>query len=129
LVFPSVEFAVFFPVVLDLSWALMPDPRLWKPFALAVSYLFYAAADPKFCVLLAAVTLANQHRARHPRRHGLRPARPRPASPTAALVDAARDSSPADARAGISLAHTAPSRPRRNCAWLGPGAPASASKR
>jgi alginate O-acetyltransferase complex protein AlgI len=60
LVFPSVEFGVFFPVVLGLSWALMPHPRLWKPFALAVSYVFYAAADPKFCVLLAAVTLANQ---------------------------------------------------------------------
>jgi D-alanyl-lipoteichoic acid acyltransferase DltB (MBOAT superfamily) len=60
LVFPSVEFAVFFPVVLGLSWALMPHPRLWKPFALAVSYVFYAAADPKFCLLLAAVTLANQ---------------------------------------------------------------------
>jgi D-alanyl-lipoteichoic acid acyltransferase DltB (MBOAT superfamily) len=38
----------------------MPHPRLWKPFALAVSYVFYAAADPKFCLLLAAVTLANQ---------------------------------------------------------------------
>ena len=51
---------MFFPVVLGLSWALMPHPRLWKPFALAVSYVFYAAADPKFCLLLAAVTLANQ---------------------------------------------------------------------
>jgi alginate O-acetyltransferase complex protein AlgI len=60
LVFPSVEFAVFFPLVLGLSWALMPHPGLWKPFALAVSYVFYAAADPKFCLLLAAVTLANQ---------------------------------------------------------------------
>lgn len=60
MVFPSVEFGVFFPVVLGLSWALMPHPRLWKPFALAVSYVFYAAADPKFCLLLAAVTLANQ---------------------------------------------------------------------
>jgi alginate O-acetyltransferase complex protein AlgI len=59
-VFPSVEFAVFFPVVLAVSWALMPHPRAWKPFALAASYLFYAAADPKFCLLLAGVTLVNQ---------------------------------------------------------------------
>ena len=59
-VFPSVEFAVFFPVVLAASWALMPHPRAWKPFALAASYVFYAAADPKFCLLLAGVTLANQ---------------------------------------------------------------------
>jgi alginate O-acetyltransferase complex protein AlgI len=59
-VFPSVEFAVFFPVVLAVSWALMPHPRAWKPFALAASYIFYAAADPKFCLLLAGVTLVNQ---------------------------------------------------------------------
>jgi alginate O-acetyltransferase complex protein AlgI len=59
-VFPSVEFAVFFPVVLAASWALMPHPRAWKPFALAASYVFYAAADPKFCLLLAGVTLGNQ---------------------------------------------------------------------
>ncbi len=59
-VFPSVEFAIFFPCVLLLGWALMPRPRIWKPFILAASYLFYAAADPRFCLLLAAVTLANQ---------------------------------------------------------------------
>jgi alginate O-acetyltransferase complex protein AlgI len=59
-VFPSFEFAFFFPVVLALSWALMPRPRLWKPFVLAASYLFYAAASPRYCILLAAITLANQ---------------------------------------------------------------------
>jgi alginate O-acetyltransferase complex protein AlgI len=60
MVFPSVEFAVFFPIVLALSWLLMPRPGLWKPFVLAASYLFYAAANPKFCLLLGGVTLANQ---------------------------------------------------------------------
>jgi alginate O-acetyltransferase complex protein AlgI len=60
LVFPSFEFAIFFPVVLALSWALMPRPRLWKPFILASSYVFYAAASVKFCFLLAGVALANQ---------------------------------------------------------------------
>jgi D-alanyl-lipoteichoic acid acyltransferase DltB (MBOAT superfamily) len=64
MVFPSVPFAVFFPAVLGLSWLLMPHPRLWKPFILAVSYAFYAAADPRFCLLLAGVTLANQLGAR-----------------------------------------------------------------
>jgi len=59
-VFPSVEFAVFFPVVLAVSWLLMPRPRLWKPFVLAASYVFYAAADARFCLLLAGVTLVNQ---------------------------------------------------------------------
>src|SRR3954454_25082081 len=54
------EFAVFFPAVLALSWALMPHQRVWKLFTLAASYVFYAAADPRFCLLLAGVTLANQ---------------------------------------------------------------------
>ncbi|MEO6496530.1 MAG: MBOAT family protein [Solirubrobacteraceae bacterium] len=60
MVFPTVEFAVFFPLVLALSWALMPRPRLWKPFILAMSYVFYSAANPKFCLLIAGVTLGNQ---------------------------------------------------------------------
>jgi alginate O-acetyltransferase complex protein AlgI len=60
LLFPTVQFAIFFPLVLVLSWALMPRPRLWKPFMLAASYVFYAAAGWRFCLLLAGVTLANQ---------------------------------------------------------------------
>jgi D-alanyl-lipoteichoic acid acyltransferase DltB (MBOAT superfamily) len=60
MVFPSVPFAVFFPAVLAVSWLLMPAPRIWKPYILAVSYVFYAAAAPRFCLLLAAVTVANQ---------------------------------------------------------------------
>ncbi len=60
MVFPSIEFALFFPVVLAASWLLMPRPHIWKPFILTCSYLFYAAADPKFCLLLAGVTVGNQ---------------------------------------------------------------------
>jgi len=60
MVFPSIEFAVFFPIILVLSWALMPRPWVWKPFILAASYVFYAAANPKFCLLLGGVTLGNQ---------------------------------------------------------------------
>ena len=60
MVFPTIEFAVFFVPVLALSWALMPRPWVWKPFILAASYVFYAAANPRFCLLLAGVTLGNQ---------------------------------------------------------------------
>ena len=60
MVFPSYEFAFFFPIVLALSWALMPHPRVWKPFILASSYVFYAAASPRYALLLGGVTLANQ---------------------------------------------------------------------
>jgi D-alanyl-lipoteichoic acid acyltransferase DltB (MBOAT superfamily) len=60
LLFPTVQFALFFPVVLAISWALMPRPKLWKPFILVASYVFYASADWRFTLLLAAVTLGNQ---------------------------------------------------------------------
>jgi alginate O-acetyltransferase complex protein AlgI len=58
--FPTVQFAIFFCVVLTVSWALMPHPAAWKPFILAASYTFYAAANWRFCLLLAALTVANQ---------------------------------------------------------------------
>src|SRR3954447_17981992 len=60
MIFPTVEFGIFFTVVLALSWALMPYPVVWKPFLLLASYIFYGAPGWKFCVLLAFITLANQ---------------------------------------------------------------------
>ena len=59
MLFPTVQFAIFFPIVLALSWALMSRPALWKPFIIVASYIFYAAASPIFCFLLAGVTLWN----------------------------------------------------------------------
>jgi alginate O-acetyltransferase complex protein AlgI len=58
--FPTVEFAIFFPIVLAISWALMPRQALWKPFIVVASYVFYAAADPRFCLLLGAITVVSQ---------------------------------------------------------------------
>ncbi len=60
MVFPTIQFAIFFPIVLALSWALMRRQHVWKPFMLAASYLFYSAASPTFCIMLAAMTLGNQ---------------------------------------------------------------------
>ena len=68
------QFGLFFAVVLPLSWALMSRPRLWKPFIVVASYVFYAAASWRFCLLLAGVTVGNQlaaraiHRTREERR-------------------------------------------------------------
>src|SRR3954454_20179028 len=58
--FPTVQFALFFPVVLALSWALMPRQNLWKPFIVVASYVFYGYASWRFCILLGVVTLGNQ---------------------------------------------------------------------
>jgi alginate O-acetyltransferase complex protein AlgI len=60
MLFPTIEFAIFFPIVLGLSWLLMPRQDLWKPFIIVASYVFYAAADPRFCLLLGGITLGNQ---------------------------------------------------------------------
>ena len=38
----------------------MPRQALWKPFILVASYVFYAAADPRFCLLLGGITVGNQ---------------------------------------------------------------------
>jgi D-alanyl-lipoteichoic acid acyltransferase DltB (MBOAT superfamily) len=58
--FPTVQFAIFFPIVLALSWALMPRQQLWKPFIVFASYVFYAYVNWKFCLLLGGITLGNQ---------------------------------------------------------------------
>ena len=60
MLFPTAEFAIFFPIVLAISWALMSRQPLWKPFIVVASYVFYAAADPRFCLLLGAITLVSQ---------------------------------------------------------------------
>jgi D-alanyl-lipoteichoic acid acyltransferase DltB (MBOAT superfamily) len=64
MLFPTVQFAIFFPIALVLSWALMPRQGLWKPFIVFASYVFYAAANPQFCLLLGGVTVWNYLAAR-----------------------------------------------------------------
>jgi alginate O-acetyltransferase complex protein AlgI len=58
--FPTVQFAIFFPIVLAISWALMKRQPVWKIFIVFASYVFYACANPKFCLLLGGITLLNQ---------------------------------------------------------------------
>jgi alginate O-acetyltransferase complex protein AlgI len=59
-VFPTIEFAAFFVVVLLASWLLMPTPKYWKPFIFAASLAFYAAADWHWVFLLLASIVGNQ---------------------------------------------------------------------
>jgi alginate O-acetyltransferase complex protein AlgI len=59
-IFPTLEFAAFFALVLPLSWLLMPKPRAWKLFMIGASYVFYGYADWHFVFLLATCTVWNQ---------------------------------------------------------------------
>jgi D-alanyl-lipoteichoic acid acyltransferase DltB (MBOAT superfamily) len=65
LLFPTFTFAIFFAVVLPVSWLLMHSPRRWRWFILAASYVFYGSWDWRFCFLLAGSTLVNQWFAKH----------------------------------------------------------------
>jgi D-alanyl-lipoteichoic acid acyltransferase DltB (MBOAT superfamily) len=58
--FPTATFAIFFIVVLPLSWLLMPRGERWRPFMIAASYVFYSAWDWRFVFLLAFATVWNQ---------------------------------------------------------------------
>ena len=53
MLFPTATFAIFFMVVLPLSWLLMPRGERWRPFMIAASYVFYSAWDWRFVFLLA----------------------------------------------------------------------------
>ncbi|HEX3805281.1 MAG TPA: MBOAT family protein [Gaiellaceae bacterium] len=59
MLFPTVTFAVFFVIVLPLSWALMRMQRTWRVFILLASYVFYGWWDWRFVFLLAASTVVN----------------------------------------------------------------------
>jgi D-alanyl-lipoteichoic acid acyltransferase DltB (MBOAT superfamily) len=64
MLFPTVTFAIFFMIVLPVSWLLMHTPARWKLFMLAASYYFYGYWNWRFILLIVASTLGNQFFAR-----------------------------------------------------------------
>ena len=59
MLFPTVTFAVFFMIVLPVSWVLMPHQRAWRVWILLASYVFYGWWDWRFVFLLVASTVVN----------------------------------------------------------------------
>ncbi|HMM14239.1 MAG TPA: MBOAT family protein [Parvibaculum sp.] len=59
MLFPTLEFGIFFLIVFTISWGLRwtPDPR--KYFLVGASYFFYGWWDWRFTALLFATTLIN----------------------------------------------------------------------
>ncbi len=41
MLFPTIDFAVFFGIVFLGHWLLNPHPKLWKTFMVVASYFFY----------------------------------------------------------------------------------------
>ena len=59
MLFPTITFAVFFLVVFIGNWLLMPRSRLWKPFILLASFVFYGWWEWRFVLLLGLSALVN----------------------------------------------------------------------
>jgi alginate O-acetyltransferase complex protein AlgI len=56
MLFPTIDFAIFFALAFTANWLLNPFPGPWKLSTLAFSYFFYAWWDWHFVLLLAAST-------------------------------------------------------------------------
>ncbi len=70
MIFPTVEFALFFLVVFGVNWALRKESTLWKVFMLGASYFFYGYWDWRFVGLLAVSSIVNHGAARGIERAG-----------------------------------------------------------
>ena len=60
MLFPTIDFAIFFGIVFLGHWLLNPHPKLWKTFMVVASYVFYGWWDWHYIVLLAASTVIAQ---------------------------------------------------------------------
>lgn len=56
MLFPTIDFAVFFSVVLGCSWLLPPFGTRWKLLVLVASYVFYGWWDWRFVALIVFAT-------------------------------------------------------------------------
>lgn len=56
MLFPTIDFAIFFAVVYTVQWLLVPYAGPWKAFMVVASYVFYAWWDWRFIFLLAGAT-------------------------------------------------------------------------
>ncbi|MEG6507539.1 MBOAT family protein [Methyloligella sp. 2.7D] len=59
MLFPTLDFGLFFLVVFAVAWELRSRPEGRKTFLVAASYLFYGYWDWRFATLLAASSLIN----------------------------------------------------------------------
>ena len=60
MLFPTIRFAIFFALVLPVSWLLMPRRRRWRAFMVLASFVFYASWNNGYVLLLAGSIIGNQ---------------------------------------------------------------------
>src|SRR5277367_1805275 len=57
MLFPTIDFAIFFAVAFTVNWVLNPYAGWWKLSMIALSYVFYGWVGWSYCLLLLATTL------------------------------------------------------------------------
>ena len=80
MLFPTIDFAIFFAIAFTVNWLLNPYPGSWKLSMIGLSYVFYGWVGWSYCLLLLATTVvafaggawvnADAQRARPAHRHG-----------------------------------------------------------
>jgi len=59
MLFPTVDFAIFFVVVFAVAWLIRPWHLGWRVFLIGASWFFYGFWEPRFVLLLIGSTAAN----------------------------------------------------------------------
>ena len=77
MLFPTIDFAIFFGIVFVGNWLLAPFPKRWRVFILVASYVFYGWWDWRFVFLARGLDRV------HDRRRPPRPPWPAATSPGA----------------------------------------------
>ena len=57
MLFPTIDFAIFFAVVFTVNWLLNPYPAPWKLTMIGFSYVFYGWVGWSYCLLLLSTTV------------------------------------------------------------------------
>src|SRR5258708_20811955 len=57
MLFPTIDFAIFFGVAYTVNWLLNPYARWWKLSMIGLSYVFYGWVGWNYCLLLLATTV------------------------------------------------------------------------
>jgi D-alanyl-lipoteichoic acid acyltransferase DltB (MBOAT superfamily) len=57
MLFPTIDFAIFFAVAFTVNWLLNPYPAPWKLSMIGLSYFFYGWVGWSYCLLLFSTTV------------------------------------------------------------------------
>ena len=57
MLFPTIDFAIFFAVAFTVNWLLNPYAGWWKLSMIGLSYVFYGWVGWSYCLLLLTTTV------------------------------------------------------------------------